>query len=303
MTPVMMVESEAKGLFEGAHARGRHVRPQAVSSRSSRPSSSSPRRPPRSRGTSRSPTRRKYKTQVKDNAEAISLKTAFSTKEKGKRQDTRLGSQEEDPRSADPADDPNWRRCCSSDAAPDSRALSGMDIMRRRRDQEAKRHPYRRTRSLKRFVQIHLGSARGFRAPTARRCSRVARRRRSWLPRSAPARTSSTSTLLERHAEGDASCCTTTSALLGRRDRPHGLAGPPRDRSRQARLARDRARSCRGRRTTSPTRCASSPRSPSRTARRRWRRSAAPRLPLMDAGVPLRAPVAGIAMGLIKEGD
>ena len=32
-----------------------------------------------------------------------------------------------------------------------------------------------------------------------------------------------------------------------------------------------------GRSTSSPTRCASSPRSPSRTARPRWRRSAAPR--------------------------
>ena len=34
-----------------------------------------------------------------------------------------------------------------------------------------------------------------------------------------------------------------------------------------------------------------------------WRRSAAARLALMDAGVPIKAPVAGIAMGLVKEGE
>ena len=39
------------------------------------------------------------------------------------------------------------------------------------------------------------------------------------------------------------------------------------------------------------------------TARPRWRACAAVRLSLMDAGVPVTAPVAGIAMGLIKEGE
>ncbi len=38
------------------------------------------------------------------------------------------------------------------------------------------------------------------------------------------------------------------------------------------------------------------------TARRRWRRCAAASLALMDAGVPLKRPVSGIAMGLILEG-
>ena len=36
---------------------------------------------------------------------------------------------------------------------------------------------------------------------------------------------------------------------------------------------------------------------------RRWRRCAAASLALMDAGVPMKAHVAGIAMGLIKEGN
>ena len=56
-----------------------------------------------------------------------------------------------------------------------------------------------------------------------------------------------------------------------------------------------------GRRDSSPTRSASSRTSSSRTARRRWRRSAAASLAMMDAGVPLKAPVAGIAMGLVMD--
>ena len=39
------------------------------------------------------------------------------------------------------------------------------------------------------------------------------------------------------------------------------------------------------------------------TVRRRWRRCARSSMSLMDAGVPLVNPVAGIAMGLIKEGE
>ena len=77
---------------------------------------------------------------------------------------------------------------------------------------------------------------------------------------------------------------------------------PARDRPRRARRARAVAGAARTR-AISRTRSASSPRSSSRTARRRWRRCAAARLSLMDAGVPIKAPVAGIAMGLIKEGD
>ena len=78
------------------------------------------------------------------------------------------------------------------------------------------------------------------------------------------------------HLQGGLHAALQLPALFGGRDRPHGLARPPRDRPRQARLARRSGRSCR-RRTSSPTRCASSPRSPSRTARPRWRRCAAPR--------------------------
>ena len=65
-------------------------------------------------------------------------------------------------------------------------------------------------------------------------------------------------------------------ALLGRRDRPHGFARPPRNRPRQARLARHPPDAAAAR-TSSPTPSASSRRSPSRTARPRWPPSAAPR--------------------------
>ena len=53
-----------------------------------------------------------------------------------------------------------------------------------------------------------------------------------------------------------------------------GAHRPPRDRPRQARLARHPPAAAAAA-TSSPTRSASSPRSPSPTARRRWRRSAA----------------------------
>ena len=88
------------------------------------------------------------------------------------------------------------------------------------------------------------------------------------------------------------------AAVGERRGRPRGFAQAPRDRPRPARRAGAAARSCRARRS-SPTRCASCPRCSRRTARRRWRRSARRSLSLMDAGVPIKAPVAGIAMGLV----
>ena len=50
-------------------------------------------------------------------------------------------------------------------------------------------------------------------------------------------------------------------------------------------------------------RCAWSPRSPSPTARSSMASVCGGCLSLMDAGVPMKAPVAGIAMGLIKEGN
>ena len=64
------------------------------------------------------------------------------------------------------------------------------------------------------------------------------------------------------------------AAVRHRRDRPRRHAEAPRDRPRPPRRSARCSPCCRAT-TTSSTRCASSPRSPSRTARRRWRRSAA----------------------------
>ena len=113
------------------------------------------------------------------------------------------------------------------------------------------------------------------RAPTARRCSPAARRRRWSSPRSAPARTSSSSTRWKAPTRS-ASCCTTTSLPIPSA-RPAAWAR--RDGARSATASSPGARSirCCRRRPSSPTRSASSRRSPSPTAPRRWRRSAAPR--------------------------
>ena len=76
--------------------------------------------------------------------------------------------------------------------------------------------------------------------------------------------------------QGDVPAALQLPAVLGRRDRPHGRPAPPRDRPRQARLARhpsDPAAAI----TSSPTPSASSRRSRSRTAPPRWRPCAAPR--------------------------
>ena len=87
-------------------------------------------------------------------------------------------------------------------------------------------------------------------------------------------------------------------AVLDRRDRSGRFAEAARDRSRCARRAGARPGAA-DVASSGRTRCASSPTCSRRTAPRRWRRCAARRLSLMDAGVPIKAPVAGIAMGLV----
>ena len=97
-----------------------------------------------------------------------------------------------------------------------------------------------------------------------------------------------------------ASCCTTTSRR-SRSAKSRSCAAPAAAKWATARWPSARSRRwCRPRRS-SRTRSASSPTSSSRTARRRWRRSAAASMAMMDAGVPIKAPVAGIAMGLVMD--
>src|SRR3990172_2409472 len=101
-------------------------------------------------------------------------------------------------------------------------------------------------------------------APMAARCSRAAKCRLWSWPPSARARTSSTS-MRSRAPRRSAFCCITIS-------RPTPLARP-------GAWARPAAA-----RSATASVCGTS-------------------LALMDAGVPLKSPVAGIAMGLIKEGN
>jgi hypothetical protein len=95
-------------------------------------------------------------------------------------------------------------------------------------------------------------------------------------PRSAPAEDEQIIDALEGDLPRELHAALQLPALLGRRNGPHGLAGPPRDRPRQAGLARHPPDAA-GQDEASPTRSASSRRSPSRTAPPRWPPSAAPR--------------------------
>jgi polyribonucleotide nucleotidyltransferase len=83
-----------------------------------------------------------------------------------------------------------------------------------------------------------------------------------------------------------------------------GRVGSPKRREiGHGRLAKRALVACCRRRKTSRTRCAWSARSPSRTASSSMASVCGGCLSLMDAGVPLKAHVAGIAMGLIKDGN
>ena len=91
-------------------------------------------------------------------------------------------------------------------------------------------------------------------------------------------------------------------ALFSRRSRPIWSAFAPRDRPWRAGASGARGSLCRTK-PLSRIPFASSRTSPSRTARRRWPRVCGGTLSMMDAGVPLKAPVAGVAMGLVMEGE
>ena len=132
---------------------------------------------------------------------------------------------------------------------------------------------------------------------TARGCSSGARPRCSTSPRWACRRPTRSSTTW---ATATASAtCTTTTCRPTPTARPAAWAAPSAARSATACWPSGRCCPWCPARTSSPTCCGSCPRCWRRTARRRWRRCARRRLSLMDAGVPIKAPVAGIAMGLV----
>ena len=141
------------------------------------------------------------------------------------------------------------------------------------------------------------------RARTAPRCSRAARRRRSASPRSARSKEEMRLDTLGLETQEVLLPPLQLPAVLGRGGRPHAAAPKRRDIGHGA-LAERALRADGARRRGLPLhRSAWCPRSSSPTAPPRWHRSAARSLSLMDAGVPIKRPVAGIAMGLIKEGD
>ena len=98
------------------------------------------------------------------------------------------------------------------------------------------------------------------------------------------------------------SCCTTTS-LPTRSARPVASVVPSAARSATASWRGARSVRCCRRITSSPTPSASSPRSPSSNGSSSMASVCGASLALMDAGVPLKRPTAGIAMGLILEGE
>ena len=107
---------------------------------------------------------------------------------------------------------------------------------------------------------------------------------------------------LRGHLQGDLPAALQLPAVLGRRNRPHRRAGPPRDRPWQARLARHSSGAA-----AAATEFPYTIRVVSEITESNGSSSMATvcgaSLSLMDAGVPLKRPVAGIAMGLIKEDE
>ena len=139
------------------------------------------------------------------------------------------------------------------------------------------------------------------RAPTARRCSRAARRRRWSPPRSAPTRDEQIIDALPgEYSERFMLHYNMPPFATGETGR---VGTPKRREIGHGRLAKRALVAVLPTARSSRTRCASSRRSPSRTARSSMASVCGGCLALMDAGVPIKAHVAGIAMGLIKEGN
>ena len=198
----------------------------------------------------------------------------------------------------------------SKKQAMEALAAEGLDVEKAkaavqgpRGGHRPQRHPrhrpaHRRPRHADRAPD-HRRGRRAAARPRLARCSPAARPRRSASPRSAPARTSRSSTR-SRASTASTSCCTTTSrpirwarpaawARPGRREIGHGKLAwraihpllPEKDKFPYTLRVVSEITESNGS-SSMATVCGGS-------------------LALMDAGVPLKRPVAGIAMGLIKE--
>ncbi len=133
------------------------------------------------------------------------------------------------------------------------------------------------------------------------RCSPAARRRRLWWPRSAPARTSSSSTRLRARTRS-ASCCITTS-LPTRVGEAGRMGSPGRREIGHGKLAWRAIRPMLPSQAEFPYTMRVVSEITESNGSSSMATVCGASLALMDAGVPLKRPTAGIAMGLILEGE
>ena len=292
---VLMVEFGGQGTGRGRHARRRHVRPQGLPA--------GDRRDHQARRSRRQGAARLHAAETIRDLEADMLKLvegdlrdAYKNVDKQKRYAAVDAVKAKVKEAFAPKGDetplsgrPNRSAPCSRNSRP--RSCAGTSSTPRRASTAATCRPS--ARSSRKSASC--------RAPTVRRCSPAARRRRWWSRRSAPARTSSTSTALTGmykekfllhynfppYSVGE----TGRMGSPGRREIGHGKlawrAIRPMLPAAEAfpytlRVVSEITESNGS--SSMATVCGTS-------------------LALMDAGVPLGKPVAGIAMGLIKEGE
>ena len=213
------------------------------------------------------PDKSKYVDKAKALVEA-DLRKAFATPEKQKRHEL-----------VEAASAKVKKELLAPDADAGEQVLLGSVFKGHRAGRRARRHhPLRQAHRRPRPEDGAADPLRGARAAARARLGALHPRRDAG-PRRRHARHRRGRAVHRRargHAQGALPAALQLPALLGRRDGPHGRARPARDRPRQARLARDASADADARRS-SPTRCASSPRSPNPTAPRRWPPCAAPR--------------------------
>jgi polyribonucleotide nucleotidyltransferase len=228
---MLMVESEAKELNEEHHARRRHVRHKGI-----QPVIDAiielAERPPRSRATFTETARHIKKLWKSRDQVALAGRAGPARRlqdhQEGSLRRRRRG---QEAKAIEERRQPRWRRRqrsrCSRNCRSQRRARNILDTGL----------PHRRPRPRD-GAPDRLAKSASCRAPTARRCSPAAKRRRWSSPRSAPAKTSSIIDSLEGTYK--------ERFLLHYNFPPYSVgeagrmgARPPRNRPRQARLARD----------------------------------------------------------------
>ena len=177
-------------------------------------------------------------------------------------------------------------------------AVQGAGERRRARRHPRHRPPDRRPRAPPTSGRSSPKSA-SCPAPTARPCSPAAKPRRSWSPRSAPARMSRSSTRWKA-STAKTSCCTTTSRPT-RSAKPAASARPGRREIGHGKLAWRAVRPLLPTKEQFPYTIRIVSEITESNGSSSMASVCGASLALMDAGVPLPRPVAGIAMGLIKE--